>query len=481
MIKLRDHQASKIEETRHALRRNRSVIFRAPTGFGKTICAAYIVASAVEKLRSVIFTVHRRELIKQTMDTFDMCGIAYGVIAAGHRVDPMQNVQIASIDTLKRRLEVVPEPDLLIIDECHHAVSAGWASVLKHYDETHVLGLTATPWRLDGKGLGDLFGEIVHGCETRWLIDNKYLAPFRAFAPSSPDMAGVHTKMGDYDTVEIEELMDKPKITGDAVEHYKKICCGARAVAFATTVAHSQHIAECFNQQGIPALHIDGGMAHGERDEAIRRFRAGEIRVLSNCNIISEGFDVPAMDAAILLRPTKSLSLYLQQVGRALRYVDGKTAYILDHAGNIATHGLPTDEFDWSLNGRKKKPKGAVQEIKVKVCEKCFCTYEAKAPFCPNCGEAKAANQREIEQVAGQLAEIDQDNWRRTAPYKDVVAKADGDRAELLKIAKARGYKLGWVGKVLGETRHHARPNVTDILDGQVDIAWAEAIERSLK
>ena len=429
--------------------------------------AAHIVSSVAARKRSTIFTVHRRELIKQTMDTFDTCGISYGVIAAGHRFDPMQETYIASIDTLKRRLEFVPEPALLMIDECHHAVSAGWATVLKHYDKAHVLGLTATPWRLDGRGLGDLFGEIVHGTETRWLIENKFLAPFRAFAPSTPDTSGVHTKMGDYDAVEIADLMDKPKITGDAVEHYGKLCNGARAVAFATNVAHSMHIAECFNAAGIRAAHIDGSMAHWERDAAIQAFRDGDVRVLSNCNLISEGFDLPAMDAAILLRPTKSLSLYLQQVGRPLRYHEGKTAFIIDHAGNIAEHGLPTDEFDWSLTGRKKKKKAEAQEIKVKVCEKCFCTYPSAEPMCPNCGATKAANQREIEQVAGELAEIDLNNWRRTAPYKEVVAKASGDRAELLKIAAARGYKRGWVGKVLQE--QCPQETVMSILDGE---AW---------
>ena len=452
MIRLHPHQETMVAETRAALRKNKAVILRSPTGSGKTICAAFIVHAAIARGSEVIFTVHRRELIKQTMDAFDTCNIQYGVIAAGHRGDPLQPVQIASIDTLKRRLDTIACPDLIICDEVHHAVSAGWAEVLKRYQNAHVVGLTATPWRLDGKGLGALFGDIVHGPEVKWLIENNYLSPFRAFVPSTPDMTGVHTRAGDFAIDEIEERMDKPTITGDAVEHYKRICPQARAIAFATTVAHSMHVAECFNAQGIPALHIDGSMASGVRDEAIDRFRAGTVRVLSNCNIISEGFDVPAMETAILLRPTKSLSLYLQQVGRCMRYAPGKTAYIIDHAGNVAEHGLPTDQFDWSLTGRKKGRRGKKSEVSVKVCPNCFCAHASTDAACPACGHVYEVKEREIEEVAGQLAEIDieRHTWLKNGPYKEVVAEAQ-TLDDLFKIARVRGYKRAWCYKVLEE------------------------------
>ena len=453
-ISLYQHQTVMVDSTRRALISTKQVILRAPTGCGKTIAAAFIIMSAIAKGSTVIFTVHRRELVKQSMDAFDACGIRYGVIAAGFSPTPHHKVQIASIETLKRRLGVVKCPSLLIIDECHHASAAGWTKVLKHFAEAHVVGLTATPWRLDGKGLGSLFGDIVHGPETKWLIDNKFLSPFRAFAPPMQDMSKVHTKMGDYDNKELEALMDKPKITGDAVEHYLKICPGKRAIAFATTVKHSEHIAESFNASGVPARHIDGKMPHKDRDEAIRLFKNDEIKILTNCNIISEGFDVPAMDAAILLRPTQSLSLYLQQVGRALRHVEGKTAYILDHAGNIKSHGLPTDVFDWSLNGREKK-KGKKPEVAVKVCPKCYYAHAPNLLSCPACDWVYESKRAKIQYAEGQLNEIDQENWLRTGPYKKVIAAAK-TRAELEAIGKARGYKKGFAYRVLQERAANA-------------------------
>ena len=452
MIQLYPHQTTFVQEARNALRNNRSIILRAPTGMGKTICAAHIVDAGLAKSSNIIFTVHRRELIKQTMDAFDTCGIPYGVISAGFKYDPFKSVQIASIDTLKKRLELIPEPDLMIIDECHHCASSGWASVVSHYDKCKILGLTATPWRLDGRGLKDFFGAIVHGPEAQWLIDNKFLSPFRAFAPSAPDLSNVHTKMGDYDIHEIEEQMDTPKLIGDAVEHYKKICNGARAVAFTTTINHSLHVAECFNQEGIPSAHIDGSMNSGARDESINKFRNGEIKVLTNCNIVSEGFDVPQMDAAILLRPTKSLSLYLQQVGRALRYVEGKTAIILDHAGNIMEHGLPTDSFDWSLEGRKKNSRVKKDEVKVRTCPTCYCAHEAKLRICPQCGHTYVVERAQIEQVDGKLVEINQEDWRARMPYKKVLARSRTEE-DLYAVAKARGYKNAWVHKILQQRR----------------------------
>lgn len=448
MIDLYDHQIDMVHRTREALARHHAVILRAPTGCGKTLCAAHIVKAAIAKGSRVIFTVHRRELIRQTRDAFDLCEIPYGVICAGMRPDPVAQVQIASIDTLKRRMDRVHPADLLIVDECHHANSTGWSTVIKGLD-CHVVGLTATPWRLDGRGLGDLFGEIVHGPEMKWLIDNKFLSPFRAFAPSSPDMSGVSTRMGDYAADEAEQKMDKPTITGDAVDHYRRIANGKRAIAFAVTVEHSKHIAECFNANGIAARHIDGNTSSAERDQAIAAFKNNEIKVLTNCNIISEGFDVPAMDVAILLRPTKSLSLYLQQIGRAMRYIDGKTAIILDHANNIKTHGLPTDTFNWSLSTKKKR-KREISEVLGKICPACFCFHESVLRTCPNCGHFYEVKGREIEEVDGHLAEINLETWIKTAPYKRLVDSA-ATLEDLEKIRKIKKYKYGWSQHILRE------------------------------
>ena len=454
MLELYEHQKTMVTETRSALGKHKSVILRSPTGSGKTVCAAFITQATVAKGNTVLFCVHRRELIKQSIKTFDDCGIRHGLIAAGFPYNPLQQVHIASINTLARRMEKIRKPSLIIIDEAHHAISESWKKVISYFSSSHVVGLSATPWRLDGRGLKDIFGAMTHGPETSWLIDNKFLSPFRAFAPSMPDLRGVHTKMGDYAIDEIEQTMDKPTITGDAVLHYKKLAEGKRGIAFATTIRHSKHIAEDFNANGVPARHIDGEMKTEERDEAIELFRKDKIKILTSCNIISEGFDVPEMEVAILLRPTQSLSLYLQQVGRALRYVPDKKALILDHAGNIMNHGLPTDKFDWSLEGKKKKAgKG---KTPMRTCPECYCCHSAAIPSCPECNYSYEVKKTEIKFQEGNLEEINQDEWYKRMSYMQVLNKAR-TRDELLAVAKARGYRPGWAYKIMKEREKNER------------------------
>lgn len=447
MIRLRPYQQAAIAETRAAYaRRQRAVLLCMPTGAGKTYTASTVVHGAASKGNRTWWLTHRRELAGQASQTFYTLGIPHGTVQAGFVSDANALVQVASIQTIARRLEVLPAPDLIVFDETHHIGAASWDAIFHRYPEAKVLGLTATPWRLDGQGLGRWYGEMILGPSTADLIDEGALSPYRLFAPATPDLTGVATTAGDFQRGALAKAMDKPQIVGDAIQHYRHLCPGKRAVVFAAGIENSRHIAAQFNAAGIHAEHVDGEMTTEARDAAVARFRSGQTLILSNAELFGEGFDVPAIEAAILLRPTKSLSLHLQQVGRALRPCEGKTeAIILDHAGNSLFHGLPDDEREWSLDDREKRKRSSPSDVPIRQCTECFFVYRP-APKCPQCGHAPAVQVREIEQVEGTLTE-----FRRAVEQREKrqqVGRAS-TLEDFLRIAEERGYRPGWAHQMM--------------------------------
>jgi len=449
MFNLHPYQRDIIRDTRLALREHNSVLIQAPTGSGKTVLSAEMLGKASYKGKRSFFICHRAELIEQSSKTFEKVGIPHGFIANGYAPDPWQPVQICSIDTLKNRYNKIQPPDLCIWDESHHLAAAGWAKVHGAYDKAKHVGLTATPERLDGKGLGDWFSHMIKGPSVSWLIESGFLADYKAFAPSIPDLTGVHKRMGDYKHDELEQVMDNNVISGNAISHYLDLVPGKPAVAFCVSIKHSEHVAERFRQAGVMAVHIDGKMNKHDRKIAIDSFRKGDIKVLCNVDIVGEGFDLPSLTASILLRPTQSLALYLQQVGRALRTDTGKdNAYILDHAGNIMKHGLPDEEREWSLDSKKRtgKKKDSEREEPIKVCEKCFGVH-APSPQCPYCGHVYEVKGREIEETDAKLQEIDKAQLKRQRAMEQSQAQSVDD---LVVLGQARGYKNphGWAAYV---------------------------------
>ena len=446
---LREYQSDIIASARGLLRQHQSILLQAPTGAGKTALAAYMLGSASSRGKRCWFICHRAELVEQTALTFDKVGIPYGVIAAGHPLNPNMPVQICSIDTLKNRIGRYAPPDLVVWDEGHHTAAAGWRKVKDANPQAKHVALSATPERLDGKGLDDLFDAMVPGPTVSWLIEQGYLARYRLIAPPGPSMAGVATRMGDFAKGENEAVMDKPSITGDAIKTYLKYARGKSAVAFCVSVKHSIHVAEQFRANGVVAVHLDGTMATADRKAAVRAFRAGQIQVLTNVDLFGEGFDLPSLEVSILLRPTQSLALYLQQVGRCLRPDAGKErALILDHAGNSGAtvngvwtprHGLPCDPREWSLEGRKKKKKGDAGESgpPVRQCPKCYAAH-APRPKCPECGHVYVVEAREPEMVDADLVEVDLDAARMRRVVENRSAESI---SELIKMGKDRGYK----------------------------------------
>ena len=441
MIQLRDYQLDLVDGVRAAYRAGkRSPLVVSPTGSGKTVLFAYIAQGTSAKGNGVVILVHRQELVDQTCRTLHAFGVAHGVIAAGRTPDRSLPVQVASVQTYVRRLDIF-RPALIIADEAHHATAGSWRKVINHHPQARVLGVTATPERLDGRGLKEVFDDLIRGPEVADLIAGGHLAPPVYYAPpQAVDLSHIKTRGGDFAQEDIAEAMDRPAITGDAVAHYSRICRGAPAVAFCSSVAHAQHVADQFNAAGFRAATIDGTMDRDARRDVVRALGDGRLHVLTSCEIINEGFDLPLVTAAILLRPTMSLGLHLQQVGRVLRPAPGKTrAIILDHVGNLSRHGFAEDVRDWSLDGRKKKKKKASEEdeVKVKQCPECYSCHPP-APTCPECGHIYEVKTREIEHVDGELVEIDTKEIARQKKKEQGSAQTLDD---LIALGRARGYR----------------------------------------
>lgn len=447
---LRPYQIDLVNRARaNFVRGLKSQILALPTGGGKTMLTASMIKSSLAKGKSALFIVHRRELVEQSANAFESLGIPFGIIAAGEPENYDRKVQIASIQTLSRRLSKLRyEPDLIVFDECHHTAANNWAELFKHFSASFKIGLTATPCRLDGKGLAAFYQDIVQGPSMSQLISQGFLSDYKLFAPSQIDVSGVHTKMGDYIRSELAEIVDTPKITGDVIREYKKLANGKRAAVFCINVEHSKHVTEQFNLAGIKAEHVDGSSDREYRSAAIDRFRRGETLVLSNVEIFSEGFDISSIECAILLRPTKSLSLYLQQVGRALRPAPGKDfAIIIDHVRNVQMHGLPDDDRDWSLDGVKSKIKK--NELSVKICKTCFAALRITASVCNYCGTTIASQAEPLDLRAlgtdDELTEITKGKFKKSSIDIDRAKAKTKD--ELLQLAISRGMKKphAWV------------------------------------
>jgi len=441
MVQLRDYQERAIEGVRDSFRQgHKRTLLVSPTGSGKTLMFSYISAGMARNDKRIVIIAHRRELLKQISAALKNVGVKHAILAAGTMGLPRANVVVASVFTLARRLAKFPEPDLIIGDEAHHFTpDSTWGKVVQAFPNARVLGVTATPERLDGKGLGLLFDDMVMGPTVAELTEQGFLSPAEVYAPSKPDLSRARTRMGDYVTKDLEDTMDKPSITGSAVAHYTKLAAGRRAVAFCVSVKHAKDVAEDFRLAGYHASHVDGGMDERERDGILAKFEAGEIQILTSCDLISEGFDLPAIEVAILLRPTKSLSMYLQQVGRAIRPSPGKEkTIVLDHAGNTKMHGFIDEHREWQLTADSARKKRTAEEVAatIRSCPKCFAEHRP-SPVCPRCGHVYQLKSRKVQQVDGELVQIS-----RAEDAKQAAAVTDLSRRYqvLRSIGKNRGY-----------------------------------------
>lgn len=400
---LRPYQTAAIESALHALTIHGSAVMQMPTGAGKTKAATEIVK---RHDKPVWFICHRQEIERQAAAAFAAAGIDFGVVSPRGKPEYDKPVQIVSVATLTRRIKDLPRPSLAIWDECHHVAAKSWAAIREQLNGAQNLGLTATPERLDGKGLSEWFGELVVGPSTRELIDGGYLSDFRYFAPSDPDLSAAKLQAGDYKKGDIAKVMNAPVLIGDAVAEYKRSAAGKRALAFCAGVDASKALVARFNAEGILAAHVDGTTPTDERDAAVAALADGSIKVLSNVEVFTEGFDLPAIDAVILLRPTKSLALFLQMIGRALRLADGKSeALIFDHAGLWLDHGWFDTPIEWSLDGGARQRRIAkMGDGRLRRCPECKEVRVEREPVC-SCGYEFPTG-REIGEYDGVLREL---------------------------------------------------------------------------
>lgn len=396
------------------------VLAVAPTGAGKTTLFGHWVLGEVARGGRALVIAHRTELIAQArarliaqgLPASDV-GVVMGdgrMIVDGRTVQcarPHAPVQVCSIDTLRRR--VLPRGvTLVVIDEAHRSLSKSYRDVINAYPDAFVVGVTATPYRADERGLGDLYNRLVVVTSPRALMAEGYLSEPRVFShPHRADVSKVATVAGDYNEKQLAEACDRKELLGSIVEHWQKHLAGVRTVAFAVNVQHSRHLVDQLVAAGVPAEHIDGETPADQRAAILRRVDRGDTLVVSNCGVLCEGWDQPSVKGCILARPTKSRSLYIQQAGRVLRPWQGATPIILDHAGCVLEHGLPQDDREYSLEGRKRR---ARSQISVKECRQCFGAIPVASKVCPYCGAvlamADSSKGREIEERDGELVEV---------------------------------------------------------------------------
>jgi DNA repair protein RadD len=457
MTELRSYQSDVLADVAHAVAAGaRCILLVAPTGAGKTIIASSIIEAAQYKGERVLVLAHTREIIKQTSEKLFANGIQHGIIQAGFMTRPDEAVQVASIQTLwtramrTNRMEL-PPADLLIIDEAHHCPANTYCKLVGAYPQATLIGLTATPCRGDGRGLGGIFDVIVECPQVAELIEQKHLVRTRVYAPVNPDLKGVQTRTGDYVESQLAERMDRDNLVGDTVSHWHKYGERRKTVCFAVNVQHSLHIRDEFIKSGVRAAHVDGTMPKPERDAVLARLAAGGVELVTNCMVLTEGWDMPEVSCCILARPTKKMGLYRQMVGRVLRPAPAKVnAIVLDHSGAVFRHGFVEDRVDWTLDPEKRaaSPTHAARlergySSRLLECSKCG-SIRIAGEACQHCGFLPQPPPKAIVFSDGSLALVDRQ--RRVAQaYSDPNERMRW-QGMLTAIAAERGYKSGWVG-----------------------------------
>lgn len=492
-VELRAYQSNAIAQLQAAVAAGaRAPLLVLPTGAGKTVLAAELIRRAVAKGGSAVFLAPRRELIEQTSRKLEDIGVDHGVLLAGAdcRSGLDAAVQVASIDTLLSRMVrrawlTLPPPALVIVDEAHLSITRTRQALLSQWPNAIRVGLTATPTRKDGRALGVLYDAIIEPVTTATLTTQGFLVPARHWSWPTPDLRQVRVVGGDYNQKDLDGAMNQPKLLGDVVQHWLEHAGDRRTVVFASSIAHSTALAEAFRRAGVAAEHVDARTPMDARAAMFGRFRRGDTQVLTNCFVAAYGFDLPELSCVVMARPTRSLMLYLQMLGRGLRPATGKAdCLVLDHAGGVHHHGFATDQRVWTLDGKfalEPTPKRAADRT-TRECPMCHAAW-AGPPACPECGHVLRFVGKLAKVVDGELVAVG-------ARAKPAVQDQRTFYSELRGYQAEHDYLGGWAAQKYRERygvfppRHWREDSPAKPSDAtrrwirSRNIAWRKATEK---
>jgi superfamily II DNA or RNA helicase len=443
MKELRPYQSRAVADIRTLLAAGKRPVVVAPTGSGKSIIAADVIRHTKGR---VLWVAHRIELLRQARTHLLEAGIDdVGIVSGVETMDEEARVIVASIDTLRARGSIGAK--LIVIDEAHRVMADSYQTIVESNARAALFGLTATPWRLDGRGLGATFDTLLVAARPVGLIVDGYLASPLTFAVPSDEaasmVAGVATTSGDYAPHALGRVLMRKKFMGDIVEECQKRAPKAKTLVFAASREHGRALAFEFNTAGRRVGYVDGETPTAERSEILRLFGSqGEraVDVVVNVEVLAEGFDLPVIKCVVLARPTKSLTRYLQHVGRASRPMGRSRSIILDHAGNCYRHGLAQFDREWSLDDRLT---GGSGEMPVKKCPNCEAMIHAALKICPECGAEQPRPSDEVEAERVALERVRMDEAERARVIKTIADIAKTRRLDAEWIAKAVALVLG--------------------------------------
>ena len=435
-MKLRDYQEELVDGIKQSMSAgNHSIIVQSPPRSGKTVVMAHIAKSATDKNNKVLFFSHRKEINEQVYKTFENNEVNMGLVTIG------------GVQSLVRKLDKLDEPTIILIDEAHHSKASSYKKIIDYFPNAYKLLFTGTPVRLDGSGFDDIADDLILGKSVKWLQEHGRIAPFKYYAPLMIDVAGLKKRAGEFTKQSVDDTM-KTVIYGDVIKHYEKLAKDKQAIVYTHSVEASENVSKAFNDAGYNSMAVSGKTPKEERETAMRAFRNGDLKIMVNCELFTEGIDLPNVDVCIMLRPTQSLSLYLQFAMRALNPREGKTAIIIDHVGNVERFGLPNQDREWSLQGIiKKKQAAKIGEPTVRVCEMCFATFWSKERICPECGYENEPTKQEIELIReAELKEIKEEQQRKIREKVQTYVTPDMCQSmdELKEYQLLHGYKNGW-------------------------------------
>lgn len=382
---------------------------------------------ATDKGNRVLFLVHRKELCQQITNTFTRQGVNMALCS------------VSMVQTVSRHIDRILTPQLIITDEAHHSTANTYTKIYQAFPNALLLGFTATPCRLNSGGLGEVFDDLITSVSTQWLIENKYLSPYKYYSVKLADTSGLHVRAGEYKADEVAELMQHKEIYGGTVEQWQKLAEGRKTIVYCASVKAAEETAALFRANGYAAQSLDGNTPADVRRDVMESFRRGNTMILCNCELFGEGLDVPDCECTVLLRPTQSLTLYIQQSMRSMRYMPDKTAIIIDHVGSCYFHGLPDDDRVWTLEPKKKQE----NTVKIRECPNCYAVYPPTMQKCPYCGymAVKEIQRKDKKVVDIDLVEMKRQDDIKNTKYSDLTAESWSD---VERIRKARGYKIQW-------------------------------------